>query len=534
MDEGRTIEKIRKLKHDFELYAGKVLKIKPKSGAIEPFAFNAAQKFLHDKIESQIERTGKARVVVLKGRQQGISTYTEGRYYWRTSLSRGVQAYILTHEAEATANLFAMTKRYHDYNRVNVGGKTLKPTTGNDSSNKLTFPKIDSGYKVGTAGNKGAGRSSTIQLFHGSEVAFWPHAEEHLKGVMQAVPNEPGTEVILESTANGVGGVFYDYVMDAKEGRGDFELVFIPWYWQPEYRSAVPDGFELSAEELELVSLYGLDNEQIQWRRNKIYELKGLDNFRQEYPCNVEEAFVFSGRSAFEASWLNLAEDDCFSPETRYEVTTKGLIERQDGRLSVFEKPKPDEIYAIGVDVAEGLEHGDYTSIDVCDSKGDQVATWHGHIAPDTLAEIIKAIGNHYNRAFVGVERNNHGLTTLTKLRDLGYQNLYAQETLESRAEGDQTKRFGWLTTTKTKPMVIDNLAAMLRDRESGLANKDHVAEMREYIVEPNGSYNAREGANDDRVMSYAICKEMVRRIPKFRATQAQLHSHTIANNAGY
>jgi hypothetical protein len=120
-----------------------------------------------------------------------------------------------------------------------------------------------------------------------------------------------------------------------------------------------------------------------------------------------------------------------------------------------------------------------------------------------------------YNRAFVGVERNNHGLTTLTKLRDLGYQNLYAQEAIESRAEGDTTKRFGWLTTSKSKPLIIDNLAALLRDGDSGLASKEHIDEMRTYIIEDNGSTNAQEGAKDDRVMSYAIALEMARRMPR-------------------
>jgi hypothetical protein len=62
----------------------------------------------------------------------------------------------------------------------------------------LTFDRLDSGYRVGTAGTRGIGRSSTLQLFHGSEVAFWPFAETHLAGILQAVADRPGTEAVKE------------------------------------------------------------------------------------------------------------------------------------------------------------------------------------------------------------------------------------------------------------------------------------------------------------------------------------------------
>lgn len=228
-----------------------------------------------------------------------------------------------------------------------------------------------------------------------------------------------------------------------------------------------------------------------------------------------EGAYSLAGRGAFHRKWLDEAEANIYLPEKRGDIDSNGFVSRDDGALRIWQMPKAGMRYAIGADVAEGLLHGDYSSVDVCDEKGNQVASWHGHTAPDKLGEIIAKLGKMYNRAFVGVERNNHGLTTLTKLRDLGYQNLYAQEAIESRAEGDTTKRFGWLTTSKSKPFIIDNLAALLRDGESGLASKEHIDEMRTYIIEENGSTNAQEGAKDDRVMSYAITQEMVRRMPR-------------------
>ena len=139
---------------------------------------------------------------------------------------------------------------------------------------ELLFDRLDSGFKVGTAGTRGVGRSATIQLFHGSEVAFWPFAETHAAGVLQAVPNEPGTEIILESTANGVGGEFHARWTQAVAGLSDYEAIFTPWFWSDEYRRAPPEDFALDDEEADYAALHGLDLAQMVWRRAKMAELK--------------------------------------------------------------------------------------------------------------------------------------------------------------------------------------------------------------------------------------------------------------------
>jgi hypothetical protein len=187
-----------------------------------------------------------------------------------------------------------MVNRYHEHCPVFV-----RPETGAANAKELFFSALDSGYKVGTAGSKGVGRSSTIQLFHGSEVAFWPHAEAHAAGVLQAVPDADGTEVILESTANGVGNLFHEKWKDAEAGEGDFIAIFVPWYWQDEYRKTVPDDFTLTEDEQKYADAYGLDAEQMAWRRNKIAELNDEDLFKQEYPANAAEAFQMSGHDGF-------------------------------------------------------------------------------------------------------------------------------------------------------------------------------------------------------------------------------------------
>jgi len=112
----------------------------------------------------------------------------------------------------------------------------LLPISSAPNASELYFDNLDSGYRVGTAGTRGVGRSATLQLFHGSEVAFWPHAETHAAGVLQAVADEPGTEIILESTANGVGNLFHKMWRDAETGANDYIAIFVPWYWHEEYR----------------------------------------------------------------------------------------------------------------------------------------------------------------------------------------------------------------------------------------------------------------------------------------------------------
>lgn len=297
--EEREKEVRRKLKNDFFHYAEKCLRIRTKSGYIEKFQLNDAQRHIHKLVTQQKLSTGKVRAIVLKGRQQGCSTYIEGRFYWLTSHRFGVRAFILTHDAEATNNLFEMSQRFHQYCPA-----VVKPKTDASNAKELIFGQLDSGYKIGTAGNKAVGRSSTIQFLHGSEAAYWPNAAEHAKGIMQAVPSEDGTEVFLESTANGIGNYFHEQWQMAESGQSDFIPIFLPWFWQKEYVKSVDAGFTLTDEEELLANAYNLTNEQLCWRRYKIMELStlgfdGTKAFMQEYPNSATEAFLTSGEDSF-------------------------------------------------------------------------------------------------------------------------------------------------------------------------------------------------------------------------------------------
>ena len=283
---------------DFKYFAESFFRIRTKNGAIEPFVLNRAQLYIHDRLEAQRAETGKVRAIILKGRQQGCSTLVQARYFHKTITNRGIKTFILTHEAAATKNLFDMTKRYYEY--LPSG---LIPRANRDSQKELKFESIDSGYAIGTAGAKGTGRSQTVQLLHGSEVSFWPNAAEHAQGLMQAVGDQSDTEIILESTANGIGNYFHSVWVAAEQGKSNFQAIFVPWYWQPEYRAfyqQTHDEIFLSEEEKELLSAYesnGMTHEHIYWRRFKIGQFSsdhdvGVRLFNQEYPCCAADAFL--------------------------------------------------------------------------------------------------------------------------------------------------------------------------------------------------------------------------------------------------
>lgn len=332
------IEIRTKLRDDFVHYAFNCLKIRTKPGDLKPFALNKAQLFVHEKIERQKLETGRIRAIILKGRQQGISTLIEGRFYWKVTHNKGLQAFILTHLDDATRNLFKMAKRYHEN-----CPSAFRPSIKSSNANELIFGAIDSGYALGTAGNKSVGRSSTIQLFHGSEVALWDNASEHAAGIFQAIPKSPGTEVFLESTARGVSNYFHEQWQLAESGQSAFIPLFVPWYWQDEYKSTDNLNFVLDDDENDLVDLYGLSRAQLCWRREKILELStgGIDGsklFKQEYPCTPIEAFLITGEDTYIAPNIVMAARKCNATSSGQVIVGVDPARFGDDRTSIIRR----------------------------------------------------------------------------------------------------------------------------------------------------------------------------------------------------
>jgi hypothetical protein len=291
--------------NDFEFFAKTCLKIVDKDGNLHPLILNKEQKILHEKLEEQLRTKGKVRAIVLKGRQQGVSTYVEGRFYWqlwKTKQGRTLRAFILTHKDEATDNLFNMAKRYHDNMPPH-----LKPPLSRSNVKELIFADTGCNYSVGTAGGVEIGRSLTLHYIHSSECAFWPNAEMHVASLLNtALSKAAGTESIIESTANGIGNVYYRYWQDAAKNQSEYEAIFLPWFWHEKNVLECPENWNPPEEFYEYGQLYELTWEQIYWAyvtNREFASAAGLPHdkfvpkFQQEYPANADEAFITSGES---------------------------------------------------------------------------------------------------------------------------------------------------------------------------------------------------------------------------------------------
>jgi len=496
------LKKIReRLLYEFPFYSKSALKIRTKSGDIAPLALNPAQEILQKAVDKQQKTEGKIRIIILKARQQGLSTYVGGHLYFSVSQNKARKAMVITHHADSTRALFDMTKRYHE-NCPEI----LKPHTKYSSRRELSFDILDSSFVVATAGGDSVGRGETITNLHASELAFWPKssATDIWNGLAQAVPNTPNTAIFIESTANGVSGIFYDLWKGAVEGKNGYVPVFIPWFTDPDYREEVPKKFKRTPEERDLVKKYKLDNEQLMFRRRKIAQ-NGIDLFKQEYPSFPDEAFLTTGRPVFNPDQLQQLLPDTRDIEERLALETDEWVNHSRGELTTFYKHDSGEQYVIGADVSMGIRNGDYSVATVLDSKKRQVATWRGHVHPDYFATVLFQLGSYYNEAFICVENNSHGILTCTRLgKDLGYPNFYT-EVQHDKITDRETVKLGFTTTVKTKPLIIDQLRASMREHELELNDKVTIREMLTYIVTESGSMEAEHGCFDDCVMSLAL-----------------------------
>lgn len=530
-----------KVKNDRPWYMLNFLKIRDKNANLIDFKLNKAQLDMEEHLK-ECERTGRPkRFMILKARQMGFSTYAEGLIFHDTSTNPLKTSMIIAHEDSASQNLFNMSKLYYEElpdiikpMKKYANGKVLSfenPT--NDDSEKKRNPGLRSKITVSTAGTVEVGRSGTIHNIHASEVAFFPDASTTMLGLLQCVPDTPNTLVVLESTANGMGGYFYEQWQKAVKGESDFIPLFYPWFFDPAYTKPFitseqreefiqeveqihkdVDGNKTFTEEKLLMQEHGLTYEQLNWRkwaiRNKCQG--DVELFRQEYPATPEEAFIASGRPVFDIGALRKYLQTTIEPERGYlrEVGGKvNFIPDEKGYLHVWEHPKPGKYYAIGADVAEGKVDGDYSVAMVGTQEFSIPCMWYGHIDPDLYGKELAKLARYYNDAYLGVENNNHGLATLKAIQREEYWNLYFAKSYDRIAD-KITQKLGWNTNIKTKPLMIDKLKEFVREMYLDIPSKLIISELLSYIFCDDGSTNAQQGSHDDCVMALAIMLQML------------------------
>jgi hypothetical protein len=449
-----------------------LLKVRSKARGLVPLKLNRAQR--------EFSRASKNRNIVLKARQMGITTYVAARFFLQTITRPGTMTVQVAHDQESAEEIFKIVHRFWENLPETMKRGALLRSRAN--VRQMVFPRLDCEYRVATAADVNAGRGLTIHNLHCSEVARWLREPgEALASLRAAVPVDG--DIVLESTPNGAGGVFYEEWQRARET--GYVQHFFPWWYDEEYRdkTGIVELQPLTAEEEDLVARARLTEAQIAWRRTNRAQLRELA--AQEYAEDPVSCFRASGECIFELEAI----------ERALEAQAQATHLRENGKLTIWFEPRYDRQYIIGVDPAGGGSEGDYACAEVIDRQtAMQCAELHGHYSPRELALKVIELGRMYNSALLVVERNNHGHGVLANLRAAGYQKLF-------RDSGQD----GWLTSAVSKPAMIENLAAILAIKPQLFQSTRLLAECRTFVRRRDGGSGGASGSHDDCVMAMAI-----------------------------
>ena len=496
-------------------YIESCLKIKTKSGTVVPFRLNDAQRKLYAVAKRQQDAGKPVRLIILKARQLGFSTLTEGLIFHACATRRNVNALIVAHREDATANLFRMSKLFYDELPAPV-----KPMLRASNAQELVFenpsklrserearPGLRSRIRCATAGGRGIGRSDTLQCVHLSEYAFWPDGADGkastLAGILQAVPSLPGTMVVIESTANGFED-FKERWDAAVAGENDFEPVFFAWFENPEYSMPVVPGTEWTPEERDLKAAYQLTDEQLQWRRWCIANNCGgsLDMFRQEYPASPGEAFLHSGTGVFDNEQIVLRLERLPGPVGRGEFADGEWTESETGAITLYELPEEGVPYVLGGDTAgEGSDY--FTAIVIDNVSGRIVAKLRQKYSEPEYVRQIFALGRFYNDALVAIE-TNFSTYPVMKLQEMEYPNQYSRER-EDTYTRQMRKSYGFRTDRQSRPRAIANLVEVFSSHPEWFTDRELLEEMLTFCYNEDHRPEALAGKHDDLVMGAAI-----------------------------
>lgn len=418
--------------------------------------------------------------LALKARQVGFSTLISVFALWCTYFHND-RTIIMVSKGQREASQL-LTHAKYAYRMFPEWLRLWGPPIDSDTRELMSFCNDSAIESAPSAADPARGRTAFLVVV--DEIGFLPNSEEAWASIEPVA--EIGGRLIMLGTANGEGNLMHrEWVKSkGKYGTGDGRFFGIFHSWRAAGHN--DDWYAVKSEQLESWQLH------------------------QEYPSNPDEAFLKSGNPMFnlEALAAQATSDPLFRG---YLATVEGKLEfiNDGGNLRVWSKPEPHTKYVIGVDVAEGLSWGDYSVADVINAEtGEVVAVWHGHIDPDVLGEkMLPLLGAWYNTCLIGVESNNHGLTTLKALQRTKYLYIYRQHRMASKGN-EKTTALGWRTTSVTKPVAIDELNKAIRDQAIAIPDSETHAELRQFVREADGKMHG--SPHDDRVMALAIANQML------------------------
>jgi hypothetical protein len=491
--------------------------------------FTMPQEALYERIKEESKKRRPLRFIVLKARQMGFSTLVEGIGFKRVATENNIKMAIVTHKDDATRNLYEMTRRYYD-NLI----PELKPKTESYTGYGLQFGELKSSIVCYTAGGQGIGRSATINILHASEVAFWPgDISETLDGLLQAVPDNENSMIFLESTAKGFNK-FKDIWDAAVNGENDYIPIFAAWHQHEEYVMD-PTGFIINEDierygnEQELKELYNLSDGQLAWRRSTIKNKlnNDLSKFKQEYPSNPLEAFIFSGDSVFNNERVinhieHIKKDKpvgkgYFTYETHIKDDKLLIIDETIrwvddpyGDITLYEKPvvQVDERetriapYVLGGDTAGVGE--DYFTAKVINNitKKDAAVYIKQRVDEGLYAEQMYCLAHYYHKALIGIEVN-YSIYPTRRLMELGARQ-YARENIDNISKV-MVESLGFKTTVLTRPAMIEHFKDIVRENIHVIRDITTLREMLTFVKDDKGKAQAIEGKHDDMIMATMI-----------------------------
>lgn len=445
---------------DPKFYLESFCKIKGKTPGLVPFKLNEAQKDLFNSINTH------SRVIILKARQIGFSTAVTGYLYHKTITTPGTNTALIGYNSDLTAELLDKVKTFY-----RTTPAALRPQIQYNSKYEISFPAIDSKILV-LPSSENVGRGYTLHNVLCTELAFWEKADEKMLAIENAVPKDGN--IIIESTPNAMGNLYHRMWM-ADNG---YDKKKYGWWW-------------------------GYTEEEIEVIRRRI---NNPQKFAQEYGLE----FLSSGRPVFSSDLIKRLRKNILrvGDKVKDETGVETIVTKSEDDVISYYPPRPDRTYIVGADVAEGVTGGDYSVMTIFDrASGEEVAFWRGYMSPDRFGVFLSKWGKIYNLALMVVEINNHGLTTVTALKNDMYPQIYFRPVTKMDTMGQQmSDRMGWKTTKVTRPLMIDDLREALADGSYVIHTETTLDEMLTFVFDDGGNMVSQSSFHDDCIFASAIC----------------------------
>lgn len=531
-----------RFRYDFPFWAATCVTITDKITSRDvPFRLNRPQRRLAALLEADIREQRPLRLIMLKARQWGGSTLVQIFFAWIQIIHRRAwNSLICAHVKDTASTIRAMYSKLLSHYPEEYWEEDVKPEfrAFERMTNTRLIPGRDCKVTVCSSENQEAARGHDCALAHLSEVAFWKDSTlrnpaDFMRSVTSGIASKPFSFIAMESTANGVGNFFHsEWIRANTPGASDKRPFFVPWH-EIEMNSAPIDDYEvfwnsLDDYERELWERHSCTLEAIKWYHEKRRGFPDLRSMMAEYPSTPEEAFATTSRGVFASEDVEALRAGCSVSPQKGEVTlsAKGDIvttprprfqPSPDGKFHRWAEPRTTGDYIVCVDIGGRSRNADFSVILVLDRHLDAgpeahpevVGQWRGHIDHDLLAAKAEAIARYYNMALLVIESNSWESSSegesryLLEFLSTRYPNLYFRK--GEPHFGTESRLPGFHVNVRTKPAIIANLVACVRDR--GYIERDSGAcdELLQYEALPDGSYAARRGAHDDRLMTRAI-----------------------------